>query len=109
MAELPRPLNALELADGESKTFTVLRWEVGEEVITPPHAPQGKRITVLRVHVRPDDVVHFPPYYDLTSARLVANLKPQLEHVGLLSARWTITAHGFPPKKYFTVERVTSS
>jgi len=105
MAELPKPLNVLELQDGESRRFTVTRFEQGEETIFPGHAPQGKKIQVLRVHVRPEDVEHAPYYWDITSSRLVAQLRPQLALVGNLTVRWQVTAHGIAPKKYFTVER----
>ncbi len=107
MAELDKPLNPLELGDGEKVSFTVVRWELGETLIAPQHAPQGKRVQVLRLHVRPEDKAEFPPWWDITSTRLYAQLVPQLRILGLLTTRWVITAQGFPPKKYFRVERVT--
>jgi hypothetical protein len=106
MAELPKPLNVLELPDGQSVTFRITRYDLGEETIYPAHAPQGKVVKVLRVHVPPEDLPTFPHYWDLTSTRLVAGLLPQLQLTERLVARWTITARGIPPKKYFSVERV---
>lgn len=108
MAELPGPSNILELRDGESVSFTAVRFETGEATITPAHAPQGKRVNVLRVHVRAQDHPVFPHYWDITSARLYAQLLPQLRITGSLIVRWTITARGIPPKKYYSVERVTA-
>ena len=108
MPELARPFNALELQDGESQSFRVVRFEVGEQVIFPQHAPNGKRVPVLRLHVSADDKPDFPHYWDVTSTRLYAQLLPQLQVAGLLSAKWTITARGIPPKKYFSVDRVRS-
>ncbi len=109
MAELAPPLQPIELEEGQSRSFTALRWETGEAIITPGHAPQGKKINVLRIHVRPEDAPGFPHYIDITSARLFAQLRPQLDITGRLIVRWTITAHGIAPKKYFTVERVPAS
>lgn len=108
MAELAKPLNLLELQDGESRTFRVVRFEVGEELIRPAHAPNGKLVRVLRLHVSAADKQDFPHYWDVTSTRLYAQLLGQLQVAGLLSAKWTITARGIQPKKYFTVERVLS-
>ena len=108
MPELARPINVLELQDGESQTFRVVRFELGEEVIFPLHAPNGKRVRVLRLHVSAADKPDFPHYWDVTSTRLYAQLLPQLQVAGLLSAKWTVTARGIQPKKYFTVERVSS-
>lgn len=108
MVQLAEPFNALELQDGESVSFTVLRWETGERVIYPGHAPAGKQVKVLRVHVPLADVGHFPAWWDITSTRLYALLLPQFQLVGNLVVRWTVTAHGFQAKKYFSVERVTA-
>lgn len=109
MVELAKPLNVLELADGESKSFTITKYELGETVINPAHAPQGKLVKVLRLHVRPQDHPTFPHYIDVTSSRLYAQLLPQLQLTERLTVRWTLTARGIPPKKYFTVERVPAS
>jgi len=108
MPELARPINVLELQDGDEVTFRIVRFETGEEVIFPLHAPNGKRVRVLRLHVSAADKPDFPHYWDVTSTRLYAQLLPQLQVAGLLSAKWTVTARGIQPKKYFTVERVSS-
>lgn len=108
MPELPKPLNVVELQDGESITFRVSRFETGEETIFPGHAPQGKLVRVLRLHVPAEDKPSFPHYWDVTSTRLYAQLLPQLQLARTMTLRWKITAHGIQPKKYFTVERVPS-
>src|SRR5712691_7929113 len=100
MPELAKPYSMLDLANGESVAFTVVRYETGDTIITPPHAPDGKHVKVLRLHVRREDKPDFPPYYDITSTRLYPQLLPQLQ-----IAKWRITARGFPPKRYFSVER----
>lgn len=105
MPELPKPLNLLELSDGQSKSLTVLRHEIGETVIFPAHAPQGKTVKVLRLHVRPEDHPSFPHYFDVTSSRLYAQWLPQLSLTDRLTVRWKVTARGIPPTKYFTLER----
>ena len=105
MPELERPYSMLDLRDGDSVAFTVLRHERGSTVITPPHAPNGKMVPVLRVHVRPDEKPDFPHWYDITSTRLVAQLGAMLDTVGAQVAKYRITARGIPPKRYFSVER----
>ena len=104
MPELPDPMEALELQDGQSARFRVLRYEVGEKTIKPDHAPTGKLIRIVRVHVPKEDKPGFPHYWDVTSARLVAQLLPFLESPDFARKTYTVTARGIPPKKYFNLE-----
>ena len=104
MAELPKPFELLELNDGESASFAVLRYEKGITTIVPAHMPGGKLVDVIRVHVPPADKPLFPHYFDLLAASLVAQVEPHLKRPDLARLRFTVTAHGIPPKKRFTVE-----
>ncbi len=104
MADLDPPFNPLELRDGDSVSFRVVRYELGTKLIYPEHAPQGKLVNVVRVHVRPEDKPDFPHYWDITSAKLGAQVLPQLRVEPLYSRRFTITARGIQPKKTFTLE-----
>lgn len=104
MTELEKPFSPLELMDGQSISFRVVRYELGVQTIFPEHAPQGKIVNVARVHVRPEDKPDFPHYWDITSAKLHALILPQLRIEGVFTRRFTITAHGIPPKKSFTLD-----
>lgn len=104
MATLADPRELLELGDGESRTFTVLRWELGEAVIRPRHQPDGKDVPHLRLHVPPQDKPTFPQYWDVHAKTLVAQLLPWLRSADLPRTRFTVTAHGVGEKKRFSVE-----
>lgn len=104
MAELAKPYELLELQDGQSTSFSVLKWEKGATTVYPAHMPGGKVVDVLRVHVPQADKPHFPFYLDLTAASLVAQVEPHLKRPDLPRLRFRITAHGIPPKKRFTLE-----
>ena len=58
--------------------FRVLRWELGEMQIRPRDEPLGKAVQSLRLHGPPDDQPSGPPYWDITSKRLIAMLLPLL-------------------------------
>lgn len=104
MAELPDPRELLELGDGQSATFRVVKWELGEAVIKPRHQPDGKDVPHLRIHVTAQDKAHFPYYWDVHAKTLVAQLRPQLERADVARLRFTVTARGVGEKKRFTVE-----
>ena len=104
MGTLPGPSELLELKDGESATFTPVRFEEGEAVIHPDHAPQGKKVPHLRVHVAPSDKAHFPYYWDVHATTLVAQLTPWVKRADAARLVFTVTAHGFGEKKRFSVE-----
>ncbi len=108
MAELAKPYELLELQDGQSVAFSVLRFERGETTIYPGHKPEGKRINVLRVHVPVSDKPTFPSYYDLTSERLIAQLGAELARPDVSRLRFRITARGIPPKRTFEVVRTVA-
>lgn len=103
--ELARPYELLELRDGQSVEFGVVKVERGATTIYPAHEPEGKTVDVIRVHVPQSDKSHFPYYYDLTSARLVAQMGEELNRPDLPRLRFKITAQGIPPKLYYRVER----
>lgn len=77
-AEVSRPAKA------HSPTvfrFRVLRWEMGEMQIRPKDEPWGKTVPSLRLHIPPDDQPSGPPYWDITSRRLISILLPLLPQV----------------------------
>lgn len=97
MAILSPPAEILDLADGQSETFRVLRWEEGQLMITPRGAPAGREVTVLRLHVPPEDKTMGAPYWDATAGNLVARLLPMLDVVVRDGRQLRVTKHGVAP------------
>ena len=97
MAMLARPWEPLDLANGESVEFRVLRWEVGEMEVRPRAAPAGKVIEAVRMWTPPEDKPAGAPYWDATAGNLVARLKPMLEELVASGRRIKVTKEGEPP------------
>ena len=94
MPKIEPPMEILELADGESVTFHVERYEAGDMTIHPtwPGAPESKVVEGLRVHVKHGDKEWLPNYWDLSAGHLVAGLKPLLPGLVDSGKAVTITA-----------------
>lgn len=101
---LPGPMEILELTDGQSLTFHVTQWQKDEGIIRPAHAPQGKAIVILRVHVPLSEKKTFPPYWDITGLGAIAQLEPVLSQPGFSGKTFTLTATGEGPRKRFSLE-----
>jgi len=106
MAELAKPYEIYEWKDGETREFTILKYEVGETTIHPEYQPEGKSIEVMRIHVPPEEKLEFPHYWDMTSSRLVAYLKGILPTVLIGPFKVKITAIGTAPRTHFSVTRL---
>ena len=97
------PMEFLDLADGESRTFRVLRAERGTAMITPAGSGAPKEIPVVRLHVAPQDKPAGPPYVDVSSRTLQAQLAAAVDRPGLLPRIFTFTARGVAPAKRYEV------
>lgn len=106
MPELPKPYEIYEWSEGESREFTILKYERGELEIQPRDGRDPKMITVLRLHVPEGEKPEFPHYWDMTSARLTAQLLGMLPPPGGLPLRVSITAIGRAPRTHFSVSRI---
>lgn len=106
MDELAKPYEILEWRDGETREFEILKYELGELEIHPRDGRETKTIAVMRIHVPPGSKQAFPAYWDLTSQRLVAQLRGILPDPMYNPFRVTITAIGRPPATHFSVSRV---
>ena len=104
MAELASPFEILELADEGKLTTKVNDWREGEFEIKPRDGRPPKTIKAIRLFVPKETKAHFPFYWDLTSASLVAQLSPLLPSIVGSDKTLTITKHGVAPKARFTVE-----
>ena len=106
MVELAKPYEIYEWRDGETREFTILRYEEGELEIHPRDGREAKIVAVIRVHVGPEEKPEFPPYWDLTSARLVAQLKGILQPPYVGPQKIRVTAIGSAPRTHFSVTRI---
>jgi len=97
MAILEPPAELLDLEDGQSRTFRILRWEQGDLEIRPRAAPAGKIVTAIRMWVPPEDKPAGAPYWDATAGNLVARLKPMLEELVDSGRPIRVTKEGTPP------------
>ncbi len=106
MAELERPYEIYEWEAGETQEFTILRWEQGLLEIQPRDGRPKKEITVLRIHVPAEEKGTYPPWHDLTSARLVHQLLGMLPPGGIGPFKIQVTAIGSAPRTHFSVTRI---
>lgn len=106
MVVLPGPYEIHELMDLESRQLTVLKYELGDVVIHPryPGAPAEKTIHAMRIFVGASDKPHGPPYWDITSQTLIAQLEPLIRAPRPGGLRVKLTAHGTAPSKRYAVE-----
>jgi len=104
LKELAGPFEIFELTDGQTYRLRVTGWELGKVMIHPADRPAGKLIRALRVRVPAEIKTDYPPYWDITSQRLVAQLLPYLQQPGYVSKEFVITKHGVAPKARFTLE-----
>ncbi len=101
---LPEPMEILELGDGDSFPLRILRWEKEDAIIRPAHAPAGKAVAVLRVHVPPETKAMSPFYWDITGKGAIALLMPYLQKPGFEKLTFVLGAVGVAPKKRFSLE-----
>lgn len=103
MAELQRPWELLDLADGEERQLVVTGYAVGEISIRPPGEGAQRTVRAMRLLVDPSTKRVGPPYYDVTSSTLQAQLEPQLAAPDFLPRAFTIGKIGIAPRARFTV------
>jgi len=103
---LPEPYEILELRDGASVTLKASGYVVGQMRIKPryPGAPAEKVIGALRLQLPAGVKPVGPPFWDVTSQTLIAQLKPHLDDLVRSGREFRITAHGEAPRKRFTLE-----
>ena len=97
MAEIPGPLDLLDLANGQSVTFRILKAERGETRIETRLEPQGKVVPVLRLHVPPEDKPMGAPDGGVTALTLQARLEPIMMELIASGRRLKVTKFGTPP------------
>lgn len=106
MPELSQPYEIFEWTDGQVQEFTITAFEVGELEIHPRDGRPPKTIDVMRIHVPEEEKPEFPHYHDMTSRRLVAQLKAMLPPTLIGPFKVKITAIGAAPRTHFSVSRL---
>jgi len=112
MAEVLRPLvgpmEYLDLPDRGVAKLRIVTWQRGTGIIHPRYAgaPEEKEVEVLRLHLAAGVKAFPPPYYDITSKTLIAQLLPLLLERGFERYEYVITKFGVAPKARFTLERI---
>ena len=99
------PFEIFELSDGVSVRLKSVRFEWGSATIHPRYAgaPESKQIPVLRIHLPGGIKMTGPPYWDVTSKTLQAQLKPLEPDIVGKGREFVVTAHGSGPSKRFSV------
>ena len=104
MSELKKPWELLDISDGYSLTFHVLRYELGTVEVTRRYDGATITIPTTRLFVAPGDKSHGLPYWDVTSLTLQAQLKPWLDNPSTRGRTFTVRAQGVRPQKRFALE-----
>lgn len=104
MADLPGPIEFLELLPGESRQLLVARAEEGETTITARNESAPKSIPILRLHVMPGSKGAGLDYYDVSSKTLQAQLRPVVLNQLALPRSVTVTKVGTGLSARFQVD-----
>jgi len=84
--------------------FRVLRWEERDMVIHPRDGSGPKKIRALRLHVPLEDKLEDVPWWDVTSKRLEAFLRPILPMLVRTGRYVRLTKLGDGPSSSWTVQ-----
>lgn len=98
------PFEILDLRDGQSVEFRILKYEWGQTRIETRLEPEGKVVPVLRVWVPPEDKPLGAPYWDITSRTLQERLRPIIAGLVAARRRLRITKFGVAPTARHQVE-----
>ena len=101
--ELPPPYNYLYRISGPKggvgPVFRIIAWTSGEAVIKPKPAREPILIPILRIWIQRLDRETRAPYYDISSARLQAQLLPYLTTQSYVGRQFSVRAYGRKPLK----------
>ena len=102
---LEGPYEFLDLIEGKPMTFHPIRWENGKALSHPPWTVEGTLVwsEIIRIHLPTTEKPLYPHYWDFGAKTLVPQLKGLLPAAALQGVGITLEAHGFGPKKRFSV------
>jgi hypothetical protein len=101
---LAGPYELFDLADGETREFRAIRYEMGVVRIQTAVVPAGKDVVGLRIFVTAASKPVGVNWWDVTSRTLIAQLLPYLEAPGLEVRQFSVTKLGVAPKARFMVK-----
>ena len=99
---LPGPYDILELQSGQSITLKPTGFVLGTMSIKPKGATESKTIIVLRLTVDRADKSTSPPYWDITSQLLIADLHAHLSASLGAKTVYQVRKQGTGPQARFT-------
>ena len=85
------------LLDGQSVSFRVVRWVLGEAEIFATADRRRKLVPALRLYVRPEDKPIGAAYWDVTATTSISRLRPYLDRPDLRDLEFTFLRHGVAP------------
>lgn len=101
---LSPPYELLDLPTGGELVTRVTGFDQDRATIHPARAPQGVEVSVLRIHVPPEDKPHPPAWWDVTATTLQPALVAALPGV-VAGKRWIrIRKEGVAPRARFPFE-----
>ena len=104
MPILPGPYEIFDIGDGESVDLRVTRFEQGDEFMMKATDGREFMSSPLRLHLPGPWAPGHKPYLDITSKRLIPELKGLLGTMPGPLKHIKITKHGVAPKAVFSVE-----
>jgi hypothetical protein len=104
MPVLPGPYEIFDIGDGEAVDLLVTRWEQGDEFEMKALDGHTFMSSPLRLHLAIQLAPGKHPYLDITSKRLIPQLKGLLATMPGVQKHLKITKHGVAPKATFTVD-----
>jgi len=106
LEELDPPYEIYEFEPCHPAYFRITEWKLGKITISPrfPGAPPQKTVECIRLYVDPETKQFYPPWWDITSRRLVYQLAGMLAQ-GIPADMWLKVHRDIPgPKAHFSVE-----
>ncbi len=101
---LTEPLELLEFEDGKKVELRIDHGWFDQALIHPARAPGGIVEPALRLFVLPGTKAFEPYYWDVTSKRLMAMLRPYLSRPDLKELTFVVTPAGSAPNTHYTLE-----
>jgi hypothetical protein len=84
---------------GPGPTFRITHWQQGTALFTPKGHSVPTEAPILRIWIERLDKPNKVPYYDISSARLQAQLLPYLTTYSYFGLIFSVRAYGHKPHK----------
>jgi hypothetical protein len=101
--DIGRPIEILEVAQGQAAEFICTGIDLGKGVIKPRETGVEKEVLILRLHVKQGDKATSPSYWDVTSTTAIVDLWGILKEPGMLPQRVRMTKVGYGKTGRYTI------